>query len=55
MRYPQIFDVDQTRRSGKEGVTLSVTAEEGGVHEWVADGYTWLMVGLIGRDETGWM
>ena len=55
MRYAKIFDVDQTRRNGKEGVMLSVTEEEGGAHECVADGYTWFVVGLTGGDETGWM
>ena len=41
------LDVDQTRRSEQEGMTLSVTAE-GGAHECVADGCTRLVVGLIG-------
>ena len=55
MRYPKIFNVDQTSQNGKEGVTLSVAPEEGGVHECVADGYNWHAVGLIGRDAMGWM
>jgi hypothetical protein len=37
--YP-IIDAGQTGRNGKEGVTRRVTAEEGGVYECVADGYS---------------
>ena len=37
--YP-IIDVGQTGQNGKEGETLSVTAEEDDVHECVADGYS---------------
>lgn len=37
--YPTI-DVGQTCRSGKEGETLSVTAEEGDAHECIVDGYS---------------
>ncbi|EDR01829.1 uncharacterized protein LACBIDRAFT_310289 [Laccaria bicolor S238N-H82] len=37
--YP-IIDVGQTGQSGKEGETLSVTTEEGDVHECIVDGYS---------------
>ena len=35
-----IIEVGQMSRNGKEGETRSVTAEEGGVYECVADGYS---------------
>ena len=34
-----IIDVGQTGQNGRESETLSVTAEEGDVHECIADGY----------------
>ena len=37
--YP-IIDVGQMGRNGKEGAMNSVTAEGGGVHECVTDGYS---------------
>ena len=37
--YP-ILEVGQMSRTGKEGVTRSIIAEEGGVHKSIADGYS---------------
>ena len=37
--YP-IIEVGQMSRTGKEGETQSVTAEEGGVYKCIADGYS---------------
>ena len=38
-----IIDVGQMSRNGKEGVTRSVTVEEGGVHKCIVNGYSsWL-------------
>ena len=35
-----LIDVGQISRVGKGGETRSVTAEEGGVHKCIADGYS---------------
>ena len=37
--YP-IIEVGQMSRTGKEGVTRSIVAEEGGVHKSIADGHS---------------
>ena len=39
----RLVEVGQMSQIGKEGVTCSVTAEEGGEHKCIADGYSsWL-------------